>query len=461
MRNGFDMLRYIFLVFFVVSMPLFAAGASHPSPPPRQVVVSVPEPEPAGESLTVILNDLDKALTVVQDGLKQQALTDKDLVGLNNQLTRLPNQLSEVISKATSYASNVKMRLDQVGENTTNLPEDPTVTSERNDLQKRSAKLDGVLKRANLFAVEVTQAQARIDDRRKELFTKSSWWRGFVWDVPDNLYAAFFGFKVGDLVISPFRISIAVLLFVLIYAGSRLFLRWANKRIFNRFDYGTRDSIHTTIGWFGFIVAFCVAINYLGVDFEKLTIIVGALSVGIGFGLQGIVSNFISGLIILWERTIRIGDLILVGTDRGTVSKISIRATTIDTPDCSQVIVPNSMLISGVVTNFVRNDRVGRVHMTLTVSRSCWGGNHQIEKQVREHPLVLKNPPPTVEVAAVSHTLEFEVEISAYVADIGTVPQVKSDLYYLIVKTLYPERASEVPTKPSKKKLFRGVDLED
>lgn len=339
------MLRYIFLVFFVVSMPLFAAGASHPSPPPRQVVVSVPEPEPAGESLTVILNDLDKALTVVQDGLKKQALTDKDLVGLNNQLTRLPNQLSEVISKATSYASNVKMRLDQVGENTTNLPEDPTVTSERNDLQKRSAKLDGVLKRANLFAVEVTQAQARIDDRRKELFTKSSWWRGFVWDVPDNLYAAFFGFKVGDLVISPFRISIAVLLFVLIYAGSRLFLRWANKRIFNRFDYGTRDSIHTTIGWFGFIVAFCVAINYLGVDFEKLTIIVGALSVGIGFGLQGIVSNFISGLIILWERTIRIGDLILVGTDRGTVSKISIRATTIDTPDCSQVIVDRKSVV--------------------------------------------------------------------------------------------------------------------
>jgi small-conductance mechanosensitive channel len=480
------MLKYIILICFVVCLPLFAAGATtHPAPLPRpanEVVVPVPaavvpvkEPEPAGESLTVTLNDIDKSLTEVQNNLKSKDWPDQDLVTFQKELDTFPDQLSVVITKATSYAANVKMRLDQLGVKT-NLPEDPKVTAERDDLQKRSMNLDGVLKRANLFTVEVTQMQAVIAAHRKEIFAHSSWWKGYVWDVPDDLYAAFFGFKIGDVVISPFKISIAALLFVLIYAGSRLFLRWANKRIFNRFDYGTRDSIHTTLGWLGFIIAFCVAINYLGVNFEKLTIIVGALSVGIGFGLQGIVGNFISGLIILWERTIRIGDLIVVGLDRGVISKISIRATTIDTVDCSQVIIPNSMLISGVVTNFVRNDRIGRLVMTLTVSvlSDCQG----IEALVKEHPLILKDPPPTVEVVAIAPAIQ--IEVSAFVADIGTIPKVKSDLYFIIAKNIKEHLPEEVhkddppplkaPNNPhpltggKKKKssiVFRDVDLKD
>ncbi|HUZ91411.1 MAG TPA: DUF3772 domain-containing protein, partial [Methylocella sp.] len=123
-------------------------------------------------------------------------------------------------------------------------------------------------------------------------------------DVPIDFAAAFFGFKVGDVTISPFSIFIALGLFALAFGIFHAVLQWVDSKLLPHmnFDLGLRNSIRTSLGYLGFLVAAGLALGYLGLNYEKLAIVAGALSVGIGFGLQSIVNNFVSGLILLWER---------------------------------------------------------------------------------------------------------------------------------------------------------------
>ncbi len=117
-------------------------------------------------------------------------------------------------------------------------------------------------------------------------------------------------------------------------------------------------------------------VEHLGIGVEKLTIVAGALSVGIGFGLQSIVGNFVSGLILLWERVIRVGDWVVVGDEQGYVRRINVRSTEIETFDRATMIVPNQISITGIVKNWLRGDRVGRIKLALVAafrrrSREC------------------------------------------------------------------------------------------
>jgi potassium-dependent mechanosensitive channel len=192
-------------------------------------------------------------------------------------------------------------------------------------------------------------------------------------DVPIDFGAAFFGFKVGDVTISPAGILIAIAIFTLASAAIHAALRWVDSKLLPRmnFDLGLRNSIRTSLGYVGFVIAAGLALSYLGLNFERLALIAGALSVGIGFGLQSIVNNFVSGLILLWERAVRVGDWIVVGGDQGFVRRIKVRATEIETFDRAQVIIPNSNLVTGTVTNLVRNDCTGRIIIPLTVAGSA------------------------------------------------------------------------------------------
>ncbi len=186
-------------------------------------------------------------------------------------------------------------------------------------------------------------------------------------DFLANLRSAFFAFKIGDVTISLASAATAILLFAVTFAATQGLRRWLDVRYLplTRLDTGLRHSIGASLGYAGFILAAAIGLGHLGLGFDKLAIVAGALSVGIGFGLQSIVNNFVSGLILLWERVIRVGDWVVVGDEQGYVKRINVRSTEIETFDRATMIVPNSNLVAGVVKNWLRGDRVGRIKIMM------------------------------------------------------------------------------------------------
>ena len=254
-------------------------------------------------------------------------------------------------------------------------------------------------------------------------------------DVAGNLHAAFFGFKVGDFTISIAGIAVALVLFVAVLAATRAIQGWLEDKYLphTRLDAGLRNSIKTSLGYVGFILALALAAANLGVDFQKLAIVAGALSVGIGFGLQSVVNNFVSGLILLWERAVRVGDWVVVGADQGYVRKINVRSTEIETFDRAAVIVPNSNLVSGVVKNLMRTDRVGRLLIELTVHATA---DPEKVREVlialaRDNEAVLPLPSPQVRFTNLT-AAAMTFELMCFVADVEAMVRTKSDLYFTI-----------------------------
>jgi small-conductance mechanosensitive channel len=130
---------------------------------------------------------------------------------------------------------------------------------------------------------------------------------------------------------------------------------------------GLPYAISTMLHYSILIIGFFVALGALGIDLTKVTILAGAFSVGVGFGLQNIINNFVSGLILLFERPIKIGDVIEIGGTVGEVRRIGIRACVIRTADGSEIIVPNGSLISSQVTNWTFSDRARAVDVSVNI----------------------------------------------------------------------------------------------
>ena len=258
-------------------------------------------------------------------------------------------------------------------------------------------------------------------------------------DVTGSLRALFFGFSLGDVTISLSSILIAAFLFTAGFVVTRMIQRWLNNTFLpaTDLDAGLRNSISTAAGYVGVITAGMLGFTYLGLSLERVTILAGALSVGIGFGLQSIVNNFISGLILLWERPIRVGDLVVVGDAEGYVRRINVRSTEIQTGDRAMLIVPNSNLISGVVRNRVRNDRIGRVLVSVPVPRSA--DPDQVAEIMRQaalaHREIMSEPAPRVLFKkATENTIDFD--LVGFVDDIDSAGRVSSDIYFEIFRGL-------------------------
>ena len=178
------------------------------------------------------------------------------------------------------------------------------------------------------------------------------------------------GVTVGGVRIAPGDILSALLVLASIVAVTRFVQRQLDERILGRvgIDEGVRNSIRTGVGYLGTTLAVLVSVGTLGLDLSSLAMIASALSVGIGFGLQNVVSNFISGLIMLVERPIKVGDWVVVNGMEGTVRRISVRATEIQTFQRASVIIPNSEFISKAVVNWTLKDKTTRIEIKLRVT---------------------------------------------------------------------------------------------
>ena len=166
-------------------------------------------------------------------------------------------------------------------------------------------------------------------------------------------------------------------------------------------DRGAADAITKLLHYSLIFIGFLLSVSLIGFDLQSFVVLGGALGIGIGFGLQNIVNNFVSGLILLFERPVRTGDWISVGSTEGYVKKISIRSTEIQTFDRAEVIVPNSDLISQQVTNFMLHDTRGRIKISVGVAygSDVYQVRDLLLKACSDHPLVItdgSSPAPKV-----------------------------------------------------------------
>jgi small-conductance mechanosensitive channel len=209
------------------------------------------------------------------------------------------------------------------------------------------------------------------------------------------------------------------------------------------------------------IIAAIIGLSLAGFSFTNLAIIAGALSVGIGFGLQNIVNNFISGIILLFERPIRTGDWVVVGNTEGYVRKISIRSTQIETFDRADVIVPNSELISNQVTNWMLRDPWGRVIVPVGVA---YGSDVEKVREVllaiaSEHPLVITDnsrvsPPRVLFRGFGDSSLNFELR--CFIRNVDQRLVTLSELNFAIEKGLR-EANIQIPF-PQRDLHLRSID---
>ncbi|OWJ65639.1 mechanosensitive ion channel family protein [Inquilinus limosus] len=245
------------------------------------------------------------------------------------------------------------------------------------------------------------------------------------------------GATVGGVRIAPLNILGAIVAFTVGIVATRFLQRRLDTHFIEKLqiDRGLKNSIRTGIGYLGGLIVAIFAVGLLGLDLSNLALIASALSVGIGFGLQNIVQNFVAGLILLVERPVKVGDWVVVGGAEGTVRRISVRATEIQTFQRASVIVPNGNLISSQVVNWTHKDKNGRVDIPVSIAASA-----DVEKAremllaiAKEDKRISAFPAPVVAFKSfASGTLD--LELRCHISDVDNFAGVGTDLRFAIWK---------------------------
>src|SRR5215831_4918298 len=256
-------------------------------------------------------------------------------------------------------------------------------------------------------------------------------------DIREWYWQLFFGLRIGNTDVTFGALLASILVFGVGYAAARLFQGWLDSRVLlpAGISGGVRNSIRTGIGYVGIVIAALMAFSYAGFGLSNIAIIARALSVGIGFGLQNLVNNFVSGLILLAERPIRVGDMVVVGGEEGYVRKISVRSTELETFDGAHVLIPNAYFVAEKVKNWTFRNNIRRIAIPVGV---VYGSDaRQVQavllKVAADNLDVLKTPAPAVTLddfalGSVNFTLY------AFIADVRKTGSVRTELATAILE---------------------------
>jgi small-conductance mechanosensitive channel len=272
---------------------------------------------------------------------------------------------------------------------------------------------------------------------------------GYSWpDIREWYRQLFFGLRIGNTDVTFGALLASIIVFGLGYAAARLFQSWLDAQVLQPagISGGVRNSIRTGVGYVGIVIAALVAFSYAGFNLSSLAIVAGALSVGIGFGLQNLVNNFVSGVILLAERPIRVGDLVVVGGEQGYVRKISVRSTELETFDRANVLIPNSYFISEKVKNWTFRNNVCRISISISVA---YGSDaRQVQAALlavaQKNGEVLTAPAPSVtldEFAASS----INFTLYAFIGDVSKSGAIRTDLAVAILDA-FAEAGIAIPS---------------
>lgn len=262
---------------------------------------------------------------------------------------------------------------------------------------------------------------------------------GNLGSVLGSLESVSSGFHIGNIELKPGNIVLAAVVLAVGLAVMQAVQRWLSDTYLPKteLDLGARNSISTVARYLGIILAVLWALGALGIGFEKLALVVSALSVGIGFGLQAITQNFVSGLILLAERPVKIGDWVKLGDQEGDIRRINVRSTEIMVGDKSTLIVPNSELITKTVRNMTMGNAQGRIQIQFSVplNTDVAAVRQVLLDAYAAHPAVLADPAPSVFIDSIGSG-QVSINSFAYVPSPRQVYGARSDLFFSLLQDL-------------------------